>query len=129
MPKLRILLVEDEVIVAWMLKEMLDELDYYVLGPATSVVEALTIIETQAIDAVVLDLNLNGQMSYPVADTLIARGVPFMLSTAYRQDRLPEAYRTLPILQKPYHLSELAEKLRQLLARHVDSGHGERQAS
>lgn len=115
--------------VAWMLTEMLEELGYFVLGPATSVGEALTIIETKAIDAVVLDLNLNGEMSYPVADSLTARGVPFMLSTAYRQDRLPDAYRTLPILQKPYHLSELAEKLRQLLAAHADSSQWERQVN
>ena len=49
-----------------------------------------------------LDINLNGQMSYPIADALAAHGVPFALSTGYDRDRLPDNYRTFPVLQKPF---------------------------
>lgn len=108
---LRILVVEDEMIVALLLHDMLVELGCLVIGPAASVDEALVMIETQPLDAAVLDVNLSGQMSYPVADALIARNVPFVLSTGYASNRLQEGYRTLPTLQKPYHASELCVAL------------------
>ena len=70
----RVLLVEDEIIVSWLLQDMLADLGYEVVGPAARVDQALAIIQAEDIDAVLLDLNLNGQMSYPVADALVARG-------------------------------------------------------
>jgi CheY-like chemotaxis protein len=72
-------------------------------------------IDTEVIDAVVLDVNLNGQVSYPIADTLAARGVPFVFSTGYDKDTLLDGYRTLPVLQKPFHRSELSNTLAILL--------------
>jgi CheY-like chemotaxis protein len=111
-----ILVVEDEMIVAWLLKDMLDLLDCRVIGPAASVDAALAMLEGQPLDAALLDVNLNGQMSYPVADALVARGVPFVFSTGYASNRLQEGYRTFPALQKPYHLSELRSALLGLLA-------------
>jgi hypothetical protein len=62
-----------------------------------------------------LDVNLNGQLSYPVADALAARGVPFVFSTGYHKDRLLDRYRIFPALQKPFHLSELTDVLAKLL--------------
>jgi CheY-like chemotaxis protein len=111
----RVLLVEDEIIVAWLLEDMLADLGCVVVGPAASVNQALAMIDTEAIDAAVLDVNLNGQMSYPIADALAAHGVPFVFSTGYHKDRLLERYRTLPALQKPFHLSELTDMLAMLL--------------
>lgn len=107
----RILVVEDEMMVAWLLQDMLDHLGCVVVGPAFSVDEALAMIEAQAFDAAVLDVNLNGQMSYPVADSLVARNLPFVFSSGYASNRLQEGYRTFPALQKPYHLSELRNAL------------------
>jgi CheY-like chemotaxis protein len=111
----KVLLVEDEMLVAWLVGDMLAELGCAVVGPASSVNQALAMIDAEAIDAVVLDVNLNGQMSYPVADALAARGVPFVFSTGYDRDTLLEGYRTFPVLQKSYHLSELSDKLAKLL--------------
>jgi DNA-binding NtrC family response regulator len=111
----RVLLVEDEMIVAWLLEDMLADLGCTVVGPAASVDQALAMIDAEAIDVAVLDVNLNGQMSYPVADALAARGVPFVFSTGYHKDRLLEHYRTFPALQKPFHLSELTDMLATLL--------------
>ena len=111
-----VLVVEDEMMVAWMLGAMLVDLGYTVVGTAARVDQALKMIETlPMIDAVVLDITLNGQKSYPVADALIARGIPFVFSTGYNKDNLPEIYQSLPILQKPYGDSELAAALIKLL--------------
>lgn len=75
----RILVVEDEVIVAWMLEDMPGQLGCAVVGPATRIDRPLAIIGTEDLDAAVLDVNLNGEKSYPVADTLAARGMPFVV--------------------------------------------------
>jgi CheY-like chemotaxis protein len=113
----RVLVVEDEMMVAWLLEDMLADLGCAVVGPAGSVNQALAMIDAgEAIDVAVLDVNLNGQTSYPVADALAARGVPFVFSTGYDKDRLLEDYRTFPVLQKPYHQSELGDTLAKLLS-------------
>jgi DNA-binding NtrC family response regulator len=111
----RVLLVEDEMLVAWLLEDMLADLGCAVVGPASSVNQALAMIDVEAIDAAVLDVNLNGQKSYPIADALAARGVPFVFSTGYDKDTLPNAYRAFPVLQKPFHRSELNDTLAKLL--------------
>jgi CheY-like chemotaxis protein len=111
----RVLLVEDEMIVAWLLEDILADLGCVVVGPAASISEALVMIDAEDFDVAVLDVNLNGKMSYPVADVLVSRGVPFLFSTGYDKDRLLEAYRIFPVLQKPFHRSELGYTLAQLL--------------
>jgi CheY-like chemotaxis protein len=111
----RILVVEDEMIAAWVLEQILADLGCEVVGPAARVNEALAMIETEAIDAVLLDVNLNGEKSYPVADALSARGVPFFFSTGYNRDSMPHGYRDFPMLQKPYEATKLAAILAQLL--------------
>ena len=102
--------------VAWLLEDMLTDLGCAVIGPAGNVNQALAMIEAELIDAAVLDVNLNGEMSYPVADALTARGVPFVFVTGYDKDRMLNGYRALPVLQKPFHRSELTDTLAQLLA-------------
>jgi CheY-like chemotaxis protein len=111
----KVLVVEDERFVVWFLEDMLAELACMVVGPASTVNQALAMIDAEAIDAAVLDVNLNGQMSYPIADTLAARGVPFVFSTGYDKDTLLDGYRTFPVLQKPFHRSELSDTLAKLL--------------
>jgi DNA-binding NtrC family response regulator len=112
----RILLVEDEPIVAWLLNDILVDLGLAVVGPAASVNQALAMIDAESIDMAVLDVNLKGQMSYPIADMLIARGVPFVFSTGYDIGRLLAGYRAFPALQKPFHRAELTDTLVKLLA-------------
>jgi two-component sensor histidine kinase len=107
----RILLVEDEVMVAWALEDMLSGLGCAVVGPAARIDQALELIETINVDAAVLDINLNGEEGYPVADALRARGVPFIISTGYHKSGLQEAYRSYPMLQKPYQRSKLGNEL------------------
>jgi CheY-like chemotaxis protein len=111
----RVLLVEDEMLVIWLLEDMLADLGCAVVGPASCVNQALAMIDAEAIDVAVLDINLNGQMSYPVADALVARGVPFVFSTGYDKDTLPNSYQCFPVLQKPFHRAELVDTLAKLL--------------
>jgi CheY-like chemotaxis protein len=117
----RLLLVEDEPIVAWLLKDMLVDLGLVVVGPAASINQALATIEAESIDVAMLDVNLKGQMSYPIADVLVARGVPFVFSTGYDIDRLLADYRTVPA-QKPFHRADLADTLARLLVSKEPNG-------
>jgi CheY-like chemotaxis protein len=112
----RVLVVEDESIVAWLLEDMLEGFGCRVVGPMAKVDEALEAINLEDVDVAVLDVNLNGEMSYPIADVLRSRGVPFVFSTGYDPDRLSGEYSSCPVLQKPFHNFELAEALEALLA-------------
>lgn len=111
----RVFVVEDEMLVAWLIDDMLAELGCTVVGPAARVDEALKMIETAAIDLAIVDVNLNGQRSFPVVDALAERGVPFAFSTGYHADSLPVRYRDFPVLRKPFARSKLAETLAALL--------------
>jgi CheY-like chemotaxis protein len=111
----RVLVVEDEMMVAWLLEDMLGDLGYAVVGPASRVNQALALLDAEAIDAAVLDVNLNGQKSYPVAAALAARHVPFVFSTGYHKDSLTDGYKGFPALQKPIERAKLAEALAKLL--------------
>jgi CheY-like chemotaxis protein len=111
----RVLVVEDEVLVAWALEDMLNALGCGVIGPAARVDQALAMVEAGSIDVAILDVNLNGQKSYPVADALAARSVPFVFSTGYHKDSMEDGYRDSPMLQKPYEQAELGNILAKLL--------------
>ena len=110
----RILVVEDELIVSWLLEDMLANLGCIVVGPAARVVQALEMVEALDIDAAVLDVCLNEQFSYPVADALIARRVPFIFATGYDRARLRHEYSSYSVLQKPFHASDLDAALLKL---------------
>lgn len=111
----RILVVEDEMIVSWVLEDLLADLGCEIVGPAAYVDQALAMLESTSIEAAILDVNLDGQMSFPVADALASRGVPFAFTTGYRRDSLPIEYQDYPMLQKPYDGSALTEMMAQLL--------------
>jgi two-component sensor histidine kinase/PAS domain-containing protein len=111
----RILVVEDEVIVAWALEDMLAGLGCAVVGPAARINQALTMIEAEAFDAAVVDVNLDGEKSYPVVDALTARGVPFVFSTGYGKAGIAAKYGAFTVLQKPYAISKLGDALSRLL--------------
>lgn len=112
----RVLIVEDELVVSWATQDMLEALGCIAIGPAASVSQALATIAAQAIDVAVLDLNLSGELSYPVADALALRGVPYFFLTGYDAKSIREGYGAEIALQKPLRRHDLVRALANLLA-------------
>ena len=113
-PRRRVLVVEDEVLVGMLLEEMLSELGYEVVALSTHLDEALTLARNARFDIALLDINLNGRQSFPVADAIRARGLPFLFATGYGSRILTAPYMDTPILQKPFSLDELKRALERL---------------
>lgn len=113
----RILVVEDDYLVAQILVNFLEEAGATVVGPIGWVEEAVVLIEADAsrIDAAILDINLHGSRSYPIADALIGRSVPFVFATGYGFDALEEPYRSHRRCDKPFDQNALVAALEQLL--------------
>ena len=97
----RVLLVEDESLVAMMMGEVLTELGFSVIGPCATAAEATATIGSTDVSAAILDVNLDGELVYPVADLLAARDIPFAFITGYGEESLSPRYADVPVLQKP----------------------------
>jgi CheY-like chemotaxis protein len=111
----RVLIVEDDVMIRMLIEDMLDELGYAVEAQAAKFDDALAAAKTADIDVAVLDINLNGQTTGPVAEALDARGTPFVFATGYGEHALPEAFRSRPTLKKPFQIDGLKKMLEQAL--------------
>ena len=108
----RILIVEDEPLIAMMLEDFLEALGRELVGTADSVGDALALVAQGGIDAAILDINLRaGEQSWPVADALAAAGIPFILSTGAGGDSIAEAYRGRPTLSKPFTMDAVEKAL------------------
>jgi CheY-like chemotaxis protein len=110
--RLRILVVEDEMLVAMNIEDMLLDLGHEVAGIAGRLAPALALAEEAAFDLAMLDVNLAGEASFPVADVLRGRGIPFLFATGYGAAGIAEGYRSAPVLQKPFRTADLAEAIR-----------------
>ncbi len=112
----RVLVVEDEMTIALMIEEMLLDLGVQVIGPESRLDAALRLAAEATLDAAILDVNIRGGNSYPVADILAERGIPFVFCSGYNDWALEERHRERPRLNKPYSLMELENKVIQLLS-------------
>jgi CheY-like chemotaxis protein len=112
----RVLIVEDEYLIAIDLVATLESLGFEVVGLAGSVAEALTLLESNGdrLDAAVLDINLGYERSYPVADRLRAQGVPFVFTTGYDVGVVPDSYSEVPRYEKPVDERQLVRCLSEL---------------
>ena len=113
---LRVLLVEDENLVALLLEDMLAELGHTVIGPVARLNKALEMAQQEAFDVAILDININGGDTYPVADALASRDIPFVFSTGYGKNSLRPPYNDCPTLQKPFRQDDLKELFAKLFA-------------
>jgi CheY-like chemotaxis protein len=111
---LRVLLVEDEIMVALLLEEMLAELGHTVVGPVARLERALEMSQREPLDAAILDVNINGREVYPVAEALAARDIPFAFVTGYGGKGLCKLYCDRPTLQKPFRRRDLGELFAEL---------------
>lgn len=113
--KKRILVVEDEFMLALELAHLLTQSDAVVVGPVASIPGALQEIEEGPLDLAVLDLNLAGHVSVPVAEALATRGIPFVFTTGYLASAVPDRFRNVPLCSKPVEFDLLKKTLKRVL--------------
>lgn len=109
-----VLIVEDETLVAMLLEDMLEDLGFGAVNVVAHVDDALRCMQDQNYSFAILDVDLNGQSSLPVADALRERGVPFFFSTGYGAGAAGENYADIPTLRKPFRMVELQSAIAQL---------------
>ena len=115
-PAMRILVVEDEWLIADALEGILQSLGYSVLGPAATVDQALTFITQERPDAVLLDIGLGESDSLPVAQILAREGIPFVLLSGHVSEGLAQGYESYPLITKPVSEAVLRAHLLTLLS-------------
>ena len=111
---LKVLVVEDEMMVSMLIEDMLADLGCTVVGPASRLDEAIQLATDADLDCAVLDVNLGGQPIFPLADLLREKGAPFAFATGYGDAGLRDVDRGSPVLQKPFREGDLARVLSDL---------------
>jgi CheY-like chemotaxis protein len=111
----RILVVEDEMTIVVLIEDALLALGAEIVGPTPRLDRALRLATEEPIDAAVLDINIQGGSSYPVADLLTERGIPYVFCSGYGEWALEERYRERPRLTKPFTSGELSVRVLELL--------------
>jgi CheY-like chemotaxis protein len=112
----RVLIVEDDVMIRMLIEDMLGDLGFAVAAEASKVHEALAAVDSTAFDVAILDVNLSGETTGPVAEALAARGTPFVFATGYGEHGLPDQFRDRPLLKKPFQIESLKRMLETALA-------------
>ena len=108
----RILVVEDEILIAMMIEQALAKFGCEILGPISKLDNALQSAREETFDAAILDVNIRGGRVYPVAQVLRTRGIPFLLASGYGDWALPEAFRDQPRLTKPFGSDDVLNAVR-----------------
>jgi DNA-binding response OmpR family regulator len=111
----RVLVVEDSAMIAMDIEVMLQDAGHTVLGPLTSVAATLAFLAAERPDAVLLDLNLQDEVATPVANALVATGIPFALLTGMDNAAIDVALRRIPRLAKPFGSGDIREMVLSLL--------------
>ncbi|WP_128253684.1 response regulator [Falsirhodobacter deserti] len=107
----RVLVVEDELLVAMLIEDYLSDLGYHVIGPAMKLDRAMDLAGMADLDFAVLDINLGQKLSFPVADILRSRNIPFIFATGGMRDTPAEHYPDAIVLPKPFNLADLERAL------------------
>ena len=113
---MRILIVEDEMTIALLLEDMVIDLGHQPAALAMRLPQAIELAETADRDLAILDVNLDGRLSFPVADALQRRGVPFFFATGYGSGGIEPAYRDRVVIQKPFSLEDLGRAIDRVAA-------------
>ncbi len=111
----RVLVVEDEMIVALFIEDLLAELGHEVAGVVSRLDDAMARAGDNSFDLAILDVHLAGKEVFPFADALASRGVPFIFATGYGEQGIPQRFRQRPTLQKPFRPDELADTITKLV--------------
>jgi DNA-binding response OmpR family regulator len=114
----RILVAEDEYLIARHMRTLLDRLGGEVVGPVPGLDEAVRLATTERLEAAILDIKLaDGRTVYPLADLLAGRGIPFLFVSGYAQEDIPQRYRSIPLIVKPASLPAFHAAVDALLKR------------
>jgi len=113
---IRVLIAEDEFLVGIQLEEDLRSAGCSIVGPFTTLEAATRAARSERFDLAILDINLNGDMVYPLADEFLARGVPFIFLSGYVAADLPARFRRSPRLTKPHNPAALSKEIRTVVA-------------
>ena len=112
----RVLVVEDTTLVSMLIETMIEDMGWTVVGPATQLRDAVAAAGSEAIDAAIVDVNLNGEAAWEVAVILRDRGIPFIFTTGYSdQTPMPPGLEAAPILGKPFQVRDLEAWLRSVV--------------
>ncbi|MDX3910833.1 MAG: response regulator [Sphingobium sp.] len=111
-----ILVVEDEAMIGIMLEDFLETLGYGVHGVAATVSEACALVDQGGFDAAIVDCNLQGEKSWPVAEALASKGTPFLFATGGSSDDVPTIFEDRPTLAKPFTIGAVERALDKVLA-------------
>ncbi len=114
---LRVFVVEDEALIALMLEDLLTAFGCGVVGPLGRLAAAQRAAQSRDFDCAILDVNINGDPVYPVAEILSERGIPFIFVTGYGESGVGERFTGRPVLRKPFKPGELRAALAMLVAR------------
>lgn len=116
---LRVLIVDDEALVAMLLEDMVADLGCELAGSAGRIAQALELVADPAVrfDVAVLDVNVAGESITPVAQAAVDRGAAVVFATGYGESGVPEAFRGRPTLQKPFGLPDVAARLKEASGR------------
>ena len=114
----RVLVLEDETLVSMMVEDMLMDLGCEIIGPFARLDQAMTFVDGGApIDLALLDVNLGGERSFPLAEKLSGKSIPFVFTTGYDESGMPDQWRGRPSLRKPFMMNEMALALRGALTK------------
>lgn len=111
---LRVLVVEDEAMIAMLLEDMLSDLGCVPVGPAYNAEQALKLIQSERFDAAIVDVNLGGERTTPVAEALHGKAIPFFFATGYGPAGIGGEFSRQLVLTKPFRQCELAAALESL---------------
>jgi CheY-like chemotaxis protein len=115
-PRCRVLVVEDEAMIAMLVEDMVLDFGSEVVGPVATMDDAINLARSAELDAAILDINVGGSVIFPVADILSERGIPLIFATGYGSKGLPPRFQDSPTLPKPFSYQSLEEALRSALA-------------
>jgi CheY-like chemotaxis protein len=107
----RVLIVEDESLVAMLIESLLEDYECSIVGPCGTVEKALLAAKTERFDLALLDVNLRGQKVYPVAEALMERGIPFLFLSGYGDEAIPPGRQSWKVCAKPFRADDLVSML------------------
>ena len=111
-----VLIVEDESLISMMLEDFLDSLGHQVVGISDTVSDAMTKVEAGGFDVAIIDVNLNGEQIWPVADRLADKGIPYVLATGGHIEPPPPRHARVPVLSKPFTIDAIEPILEEAIA-------------